>query len=302
MILLLLILYILFYPAEAVNAAARGLLLWYKRVLPALLPFAILSNILITSGYAAELTGHFSVVLRRLFPVSESGFFVLVTGFLFGFPMGSKNCAELLKEGTLTISEARVLFCIANNISPAFIGGYILTQELGLPKLFGQSLLLLYGPPLFFGYFFLKKNASGQTAKKAAPRSQMNFKIIDASIMNGFEALVKIGGYIMFFSIVISMTDFLPLPDLLKLLLVGTLELTNGIHLIARGSLPAGIKYLLAMFFTAFGGISGIAQTGSMIKGTHLSLKTYVQTRLLLAMCTAILVFLLQWLPTWLPS
>ena len=49
--LLLFIAYILTAPKDAVNAASVGLVLWYTRVLPTLLPFVILSNILMDSNY-----------------------------------------------------------------------------------------------------------------------------------------------------------------------------------------------------------------------------------------------------------
>ena len=53
--ILIFIVYILFFPQDAVTAAADGLVLWYERVLPSLLPFAILSNILIYSGFTGYL-------------------------------------------------------------------------------------------------------------------------------------------------------------------------------------------------------------------------------------------------------
>ena len=48
--ILILTVYILLYPADAVNASRNGLMLWYEKVLPTLLPFAIISNVLIHSG------------------------------------------------------------------------------------------------------------------------------------------------------------------------------------------------------------------------------------------------------------
>ena len=42
--ILILTAYILLYPADAVNASRNGLMLWYEKVLPTLLPFDIISN------------------------------------------------------------------------------------------------------------------------------------------------------------------------------------------------------------------------------------------------------------------
>ena len=119
--ILIFIVYILFFPQDAVTAAADGLVLWYERVLPSLLPFAILSNILIYSGFTGYLVKLLYPLLRLILPASRNGSFVLLSGFLFGFPMGSKNCAEMLKCRQLEYQEAEILFMVTNNISPVFI-------------------------------------------------------------------------------------------------------------------------------------------------------------------------------------
>lgn len=138
------IVYILFFPQDAVTAAADGLVLWYERVLPSLLPFAILSNILIYSGFTGYLVKLLYPLLRLILPASRNGSFVLLSGFLFGFPMGSKNCAEMLKCGQLEYQEAEILFMVTNNISPVFISSYILCQELHMPSLIPLSYLVIF--------------------------------------------------------------------------------------------------------------------------------------------------------------
>lgn len=89
----------------------------------------------------------------------------------------------------------------------------------------------------------------------------MNFKIIDAGIMNGFDTLARLGGYIMLFSMLASLLRKLPFRPEFTLLATGVLELTNGIDCLSAYSGTSQLKYILAMAFTAFGGLSGIAQT-----------------------------------------
>lgn len=288
--------YILFFPKDAVNAAANGLMLWYEKVLPTLLPFAVLSNILIDSNYLQYLNRILVPLLCRLLPVSDNGAFVLLSGFLFGFPMGSKNCAQLLKNGGITRQEADVLFVITNNISPVFISSYILQQQLHMTKMTLISYLILFVPPLVLGFVRLRRQVPKQTRqtapylhKKPASGSQMNFKIIDAGIMNGFETLTRLGGYIMLFSMLSSILPKLPLPEVFGICLTGITEITNGIALIGNSELSSGLRYILAMAFTAFGGLSGLAQTSAMVKDTGLSVKNYCIQKLLLGAVSAVL-------------
>ena len=288
--------YILLFPKDAVAAASVGLVLWYEQILPTLLPFAILSYVLIHSGYLQYLTRPVAPLLKRCFHISEEGAFVMFSGFLFGFPMGSKNCAELLKCGQIKKEEADILYIITNNISPVFISSFILTQQLHMPSRIPISYLILYLPPLLTGKILLERRKTlslAQTVeKKPTSRSQMNFKIIDAGIMNGFETLTRLGGYIMLFSMIASILKKLPLSAYIKLILIGITEITNGIYLIADVITCADSRYILSMAFTAFGGLSGIAQTSSMIKDTKLSLMPYFFLKLWLTACSTLLAWL----------
>lgn len=287
--ILLFLFFILFFPDISVNAAGNGLILWFEQIIPSLLPFAILSNIIISTDILPAITGSILPVLQKLIPVSSSGAFVLLSGFLFGFPMGSKNCAKLFLDGKIEKQEAEVLFIITNNMSPVFIQNYILGQQLQMSSYFIRSILILYLPPLLLGQYLLhKKNSVKNIHKKSASRSKINFQIIDAGIMNGFETLTKIGGYIIIFSILASCFLILPIREILRITAIGVIELTNGIHYLSSTNLAQEYKYVLAMIFTAFGGFSGIAQTSAMVKDTGLSMKKYVILKLFLALITGL--------------
>lgn len=287
--------YILIFPKDAVAAAALGLNLWYEKMLPTLLPFSILSYILIHSGILDGIAAFLHRFLKHIFPVSSAGIYPLIAGLLFGFPMGSKITAELVTAGKMTKEEGQRLFCVCNNISPMFIGSFILTDCLKRPDLRVQSYLILYTPLLFF-YMIQNRHrtyenpqeisSSGKTlpntshnAKKAA---SMNFQIIDAGIMNGFETLAKLGGYIMIFAILAEMTMLLPISNpTLKCLVVGFTEITNGVAYTSRQNMEFQTAYPLLMAYTAFGGLSGFAQTASMVKETGFSMVSYFITKLL---------------------
>ena len=107
--------------------------------------------------------------------------------------------------------------------------------------------------------------------------------------MNGFETLTRLGGYIMLFSMAASALKRLPFPEMLRTVLTGFTEITNGISLLPQSGMPQNIQYLLAMTFTAFGGLSGLAQTSSMTKGCGLSLKRYCAVKMLCTGTSALL-------------
>lgn len=295
-ILSILVLYILFSPQEAIGAASFGLMLWYSKMLPTLLPFAILSYIFVATGLLNGPCRLLHRCLKWLLPISSAGIYPLFAGYLFGFPLGSKITAQLAEEGQMEYEEANRLFSICNNISPVFISSFILSASLKRTDLTVPTLLILYLPPL--ACFIVSSRRmyhaarSAPLPKKAAPRSQINFKIIDAGIMSGFETLTKLGGYIMLFAIFAQMVTALPLSSpVLSSLLVGVTEITNGIAYICSAPLSFTEKYLLTVFCTSLGGLSGFAQTASMVRQAKLSMKHYVRTKLLCSILSTLLAY-----------
>lgn len=278
------ILFILLFPEVTVHAAADGLLLWYTSLLPTLLPLGILSNILIASGYFHYITKYLYAVIKPFYPISRAGVFPLFAGLLFGFPLGSKITADLVSSHEMSKAEGNILICICNNLSPVFLNGYVFCTCLKRPDLLPVGIVSLYLPPLFYGFFGLlrckKENVPASDTKKPTSRSQLNFKIIDAGILNGFETLTKLGGYIMFFSILTAFIRMFPFgSELTQTLCAGILEVTTGIHK-TSAIRPFPLRFALALGFTSFGGICGLAQTSSMIKDAGLSTMHYLKMKM----------------------
>lgn len=291
------LLYILLFPEETVKAAALGLDLWYEKMLPTLLPFSILSYLFIHSGILDGLTRALHRFIKHIFPVSSAGIYPLVAGLLFGFPMGSKITADLVKAGKMSWEEGQRLFCVCNNISPMFIASFLLNDSLGRPDLKVQTYLILYAPPLIL-YMLLNRNLDYSLPDVVSPQktektTSMSFQIIDAGIMNGFETLAKLGGYIIIFAILAQMALLLPISNpAFTCILVGFTEITNGISYTARQGMDFQAAYPLMMAYTAFGGLSGFAQTASMVKECGFSMVPYFLLKVFQAACAFFLALL----------
>lgn len=275
------LIYILCFPKTAVLAASLGLKLWYEKMMPTLLPVTILSYILIHSGILDEMTHRLHRLIKHIFPVSSVGLYPLIAGLLFGFPLGSKITSELVSSGKMSYEEGKRLFCICNNISPVFISGFIMTNCLNRPDMLLPTYIILYLPPLVL--YLLANHKRTFTAPQTFQKkpTSMNFQLIDDGIMNGFETLAKLGGYIMMFAILAQMTTLLPVDNqYIRCILIGFTEITNGITYTTNAHMAFSKSYPLIMAYTAFGGLSGLAQTASMIKDTHFPLKPYVFTKI----------------------
>ena len=291
--LLTFILFILTHPAASMEAAGSGLLLWYEQLLPALLPLAILSNLMVYSNYMQAVTKYLYPLTRRIVPTSKSGCFAFLGGMLFGFPMGSKISSDLVSRQKISKAEGEILSICFNQLSPVFISGYLLSSVLEMPQLTLQSYAALYLPPLLYAVACLKK-LRPQDAKNAASDPALHFGIIDAGIMNGFEALTKLGGYIMMFSVFASILHtYNGAYPLFNLICTGLTEVTTGISYLKNSALPQETSYPLAVFFASFGGLCGFAQTCSLSRGCTFSKKRYLTCRLCFAAASSILSYFL---------
>ena len=78
----LLLAYMFAHPQKALHASQQGLLLWFHTLLPTLLPFMILSNLVIRLGTAEKLLSPCAPLFRVLFGLSPAGTYVYLLGLL----------------------------------------------------------------------------------------------------------------------------------------------------------------------------------------------------------------------------
>ena len=291
----LLLSFLLLDPVRASEASAAGLLLWFHTLVPVLLPFFILSSLLIALDGVSSLMGFLYPILHRIFGCSREGCFCLASGFLCGFPTGARITGELVRTRHISVEEGDYLLGFCNNVSPAFLIGFCVTKSLGRPSLAGPALLLAFGVPLLFGLFTRRgRSFSSLPAEKKTSGSQISFKIADACIMNGLESILKLGCYIILFSMLARLLRGVPCPyPALTCALVGILEITNGISLTAAQDLPFWLSFGLILGISSFGGLSGMAQTQSMIQDSGLSILSYLKTKILTAIPAAVCALIL---------
>lgn len=306
LVVIVLFVLMLLFPEQVFSGASEGLLLWFHSVLPTLLPFLILSNLLIWThavDWIVRITGP---VLRHIFRISDYGSFVVVTGFLCGYPMGSKVTTDLLREGHIELPEARYLLSFCNNASPIFIISYVVLQNISRRRLVFPALVILTMSPVLASFFFrlfLKNGPDASICRrlgrqaeikvKPAPNALSSGSLIDSCIMNGFEMITRVGGYIMLFSIFVALAQIPEIHNFFfQYLLLPSLELTSGISLLCGSTLSEPVVFFLCMVCTSFGGWCAAAQTRCMIAGTGLSVGPYIIQKLVTALVTSLLGFL----------
>lgn len=293
-------LFLFLFPIQALEASRSGLLLWFQTLIPTLLPFMILSNLMIRLDLIQNLTTFFAPLLYKLFRISPYGCYCIFIGFFCGYPMGAKTTADMVNQEYISPIEGQYLLNFCNNISPMFLINFLVHGALKQPELLFVSAFIIYGAPIILAIlsnpFYRKKLPKDNSFyQKKASKVQINFELVDTCIMNAFESITKLGGYVILFAILSGIIQALPfLPTPAKLFLTGVTEITNGIQGIASASLSAPLNFVLLFSITCFGGLSGVAQTNSMIQNSTLSILKYIGSKILMVLiCLTLTYFLI---------
>ena len=295
--IVLLFAFMLMSPKAVFNGASEGLLLWFQIILPTLLPFIMITNLLVYTDSIHYISRIFGRLLSCIFKVSENGSFAVIAGFLCGYPMGAKVAADLIIGGYITEGEGKYLLSFCNNTSPVFIMNFIIWKTLGREELLIPSIFILLGTPMLLSFvfrrFYLKEEKYFCNQKKETRnRKKWNFQVVDTCIMDGFETITKVGGYIIVFSVILSLFQSLPLKPMLLQILLPSLEVTNGIAIIGKSKVIFDLQYPAIIGLTSFGGFCAAAQTQCMIQKTNISIFPYIIEKLVTAVVASIIAFL----------
>lgn len=282
------------YPARSLDYAYTGLILWFRKMIPTLFPFMILSGIMVRMNLTEGFARFFHPLFHKIWGTSLNGSYVILMGMLCGFPMGARVVGELCQAGKLSEKEGAYLLSFCNNIGPIYFLSFVMSTL----SLSGYiPFLIMYGVPLVYGAFLHLLGWSETQTKmrfytlgwpfttayaptpahlfRAAsvsvmPKKTSLLSAIDDSIVSGLIGIGKLGGYMVFFNLLnILLLPFSSLPDNFLSLCNCLLEITSGISRAGKGS------FYMILTLLPFGGFSCMAQTYSMIKDTNLSILQY---------------------------
>ena len=134
------------------------------------------------------------------------------------------------------------------------------------------------------GHFSIQESATGGLSykvKKETYQQDSTGVILDVSIMNGFETITRLGGYILIFSLVFTcIRHYWPFSEQTSILFTSPIELTTGLQQIAHSRYSWRFRCISSITLTAFGGLCVMFQTKSVLEN-RLSLFPYVTSKCL---------------------
>ena len=320
------------YPEQAVKSSLRGLHIWWDVVFPALLPFFITAEMMMGFGVVHFLGVLLEPLMRPIFRVPGAGAFVMAVGLISGNPMGAKLTARLREQKLVSKEEGERLISFTSTAGPLFIFGAV---AVGFFENKSVGLLLAiahYVSTFIVGFFmrFYEKQATPTPppgvktgfivfrALKAMHRARIQDgrtlgQLIGQSVTSAIQTLLLIGGFIMMFSVLTHLINyvgvtapliygiskiltFFSLPsELSESILVGLFEITVGSQVASTvdPSIPLVFKLSIVSLIIGWNGLSIHAQIASMISRTDIRYYPYFAAKILHGLLAAVITIII---------
>lgn len=288
-------------PEAVFKGAQDGLLLWFRTIFPTLFPFMTVSGIMIAGGGLSVISAVLGRPFSALLATSGNGVIAVLTGFLCGYPAGAKTTADLIHAGRISRDEGAYLLSFCNNVSPGFVINYIVLGIFNEKNLILPSLLILNAVPLLLSLFFRRKYLKGKKRFQNEScgyisgdhsEKKFDFSALDTCLMQSFEAIVKVGLYIIVFSVLTGLAGGIGRKYPFIKPCLPFLEITNGIRMVGSAVQDLTVSYPFILGLTSFGGICAAAQTKSMISGCGIPIAPYIAQKLAAAAAASFIGFL----------
>ncbi len=271
------------FSSSAIEGAGVGLELCLRVIIPTLLPFFMLSNLLCSLGlpsYLNRLTEPFS---RKLFGVGGNGMTAFLLAITGGYPLGASSVAEMYKSKIISKNEAVKLLRFCNNTGPAFIIGMAGAGIFHSPAV-GIMLYIVHVFSAVLVGMILCKGEEKSTRQNITVSAMKISPAITYAMQRAVSSTAMISGFIIFFSMLTTVMQEMGVFTILvgfltektglsigqsSSLVLGIMELGSGIANL--DGLPADAENIaLASFILGWGGISVHFQTAAVLADTDL--------------------------------
>lgn len=317
---------LIIFPKVSVESGYKGLRLWLDIVFPSLFPFFVASQLLCKSGFINIFGILLEPIMRPVFNIPGSGALAFAMGITSGYPVGASITADLRNQDYLTKNEAERLLAFSNNSGPLFIMGAVGVGMFHLPRagylLYISHIAACITVGIILKIIVRKKEMRTVNPPKGSMLQKLRKEFIKMSkidlnpwnlfgetIKNAVLTMLAIGGFIIFFSVLINIlissgvsgfvSSFAPqrlfglTQKVTEGIFCGIFEITTGTNFI-NGDQSAGlmIKLCTCSLVIGWAGFSVHAQVMSIISSTDISIRPYLVGKALQGIIAAFYTFI----------
>ena len=235
-------------------------LIWFKNLVPNILPIMIITSLIIESNLIFDLTNLLGNIFSRIFKTSRYSIFVFILSIFTGSPSNAKYINDLYNNKLISKDEATKILLFTTNFNSLLIYNLI---SIYLGKYISIKIIItLILTNIIIG--LLNRNID----ITLLPTKQINNKInLTKIIKDSIDTMLMILGVLICFNLLINIV---PINNIiLKNLFNGFLEVTTALKSLETINISIKLKELLTLVYLSFSGLSIHLQIKSILTDTN---------------------------------
>lgn len=288
------VIFILSNSLDIIESIKLSFSICINNLFPSLIPFMLLSNILINYNFIYDLSNMFSILMEKIFKVNKNCAFAFIMSIISGTPSNSKYLKDLYDNKLINTIDIQKCLNFCHFTNPIFILGTIGYTFLGNKKLGLIILISHYISSILIG--IINRNECNTIIKNEIINkvNKKNFiSVLTYSINNTINTLFLILGIITTCLIITSILDNIILINNDFKFIYGIIEITQGLKYLSLSNLNIIYKTCIASFLISFGGFCVHAQVFSILDNKKIRYLPYFKSRLIQAILASFITFII---------
>ena len=295
LISIMIIFLILINSKEIIQSINFSFNLCINNLFPSLIPFMLLSNILIKYNFVNDLAKMLKIIMVKLFKVNENCSFAPVMSILSGTPSNAKYLKDLLDNNLINLNDCKKCLKFCHFINPIFVIEIIGLTFLNNKKIGLIILLSHYLSSIIIGIIGKKSKLTKINSRKFDENKNYNFFIVlKESINNTINSLLLILGIITTSIIITTIFENIFFINNNFKFIYGLIEITQGLKYLSQSNLNLEFKAMISAFLISFGGFCIHLQVFSILDNKKIRYLPYFISRVFHGFLSTILTFLIM--------
>lgn len=278
-------------PMPYAEGAINGLNLVTYKVFPSLFPCFILIRLLTMLGAGYYLSKVLEKPITFFYKSPNIGGYIMALSMLSGYPIGAQLVAESVESKQISKGEAMTIMSFTSTSGPMFIISTIGVQLINNYRA-GIAILVAHFLSSFLNGFIYRSGSS--------KKDLVSYQFIDLSsslfsqtIYDAIISMLRIAGSIIFLNIIcvvfeechiinfaVEMLERLGLENVVsKGVVYGLLEITKGVDVLSKSSIPIKDMIVPISVVVSFGGLSIFVQSMTFLGRVGISGRFYLTTK-----------------------
>lgn len=285
-ILILICFIFILSPKTYSNSCLNGISVWALNVLPTLLPFFILTRLVVNLSNPKP--NKMDKFFKKIYHTNNSSC-VYFLSILSGYPMGAKLICNMYELGRIGKDDAKKMISFCSVSGPMFVVGtvgvaFLFSFKAGIIILIANIIASLLNGLIYRG----KQNESVKFEYIDKPSNE---NLIYNCVYDSLISILMVGAFIVFSFLIIDVLNNLHVisgiskficfcfncpskQSVVQSVFKGIVEITRGCLDLGKTSISLSLKTIIASGLVAFGGFSVMLQSIGFLNKLKISVKT----------------------------